>query len=145
MRCLTKGLMGHKCRYKDTKITAFFVSFGVHKQGGRMKTLIVMNLINRKVLAEATVNEDEHLNINAKNPEIKDEVEFLLHDLFTHCLTYRTGGPSSVNGKSQQTVSRKASGEEKLYAIWDAIAGSRYEIGGRKIRAYVREEAMRRG
>ena len=104
-----------------------------------------MNLINGKVLAEATVDEDEHLNITAKDAEIRDELVSLLHDLFTRCLTYRTGGSSPVNGKTRQTVAMNASGEERLYAIWDAIAGSSYEIGGQRIRAYVREKDMGRG
>ena len=108
-----------------------------------MKTLVITNLVDGKMLAEATVDENEHLNITSKDAGIKDEVEFLLHDLFTHCLTYRSGGPG--DGETRQTVAWNASGEERLYAIWDAIAGSHREIDGRKIRAYVREEAMERG
>ena len=108
-----------------------------------MKTLVITNLVDGKMLAEATVDENEHLNITAKDAGIKDEVEFLLHDLFTHCLTYRSGGLG--DGETRQTVAWNASGEERLYAIWDAIAGSRREIDGRKIRAYVREGAMERG
>ncbi len=110
-----------------------------------MKTLIVADLIDKKVLAEAIINREGQLDIVVKEPEIKTEIESLLQDLFARSKTYRINEGADENNEVFETIAKEAKGEERLYAIWDAIAGSNYEIGGQRIRAYVREEDMECG
>ena len=95
-----------------------------------------------------TVKKLRELEIEKKNTEdkekldnLKKEIEILLHKLFEQSTTYRSGGRNLQNNRHvYQTILKKTKGEERLYAMWDAIAGKHYEIAGKSIQAYVREE-----
>lgn len=105
-----------------------------------MKTLIIANLENKQEVAKISIDLNGLLGVRAKKSEIKKEVEALLDDLFDKATTYRTSCSSGDNNQSFQTIAKKAEGDEYLYALWDAIAGGNYRIGGHPIRAYVKEE-----
>lgn len=103
-----------------------------------MKRLVVETLEGKRILAEATLGPDERLDVSLKDPIMGREVETLLRSLFETATHYRTGGPTSdAQDSKRQTILKRAAGEERLYAVWDAIIREKPAIRGERIRVYV--------
>lgn len=108
-----------------------------------MNILIIEELESKKILAEFSISENGIPMINIRAQQVREELEGQLYELFMHSdkLLFSEVHQLGDGSIETRTLVRKCkNNEERLMAIWSAIAGRGREIGGRTIRAYISEE-----
>lgn len=112
-------------------------------EGEAMNALVIEDMETDRELAEFMIDERGGPRISVFDEQARLEIETLLKGIYLSAdkIFFSESRITEAGDQEVKTLARKpVSNEERLIAMWGALAGSGQTIGGSQIRAYIKED-----